>query len=136
MMWLNQAPVDWRGEVSLWFNIELVSPWRSSGVPRFIAAAELACDEYFHPVDPTDIASHRNCGNFDDVRPDRWFVTNLGNRERNLATVQLDNVDEVYEKRVSRRSTHRRTRTTGRSMCSWRRYCFTVDEPVRLDDVD
>lgn len=57
MMWLNQAPVTWSDDVSPWFNIELVSPWRSSGVPRFIAAAELACDEYFNPVAPNDIAA-------------------------------------------------------------------------------
>jgi UDPglucose--hexose-1-phosphate uridylyltransferase len=35
-----------------WFNIELVSPWRRAGVPRFIAAAEVACHEYFNPVVP------------------------------------------------------------------------------------
>jgi hypothetical protein len=26
-------------------------------VPRHIAAAELACEEYFNPVDPVDIAA-------------------------------------------------------------------------------
>ena len=57
MMWLNQAPVGWSGDVSPWFNLELVSPWRASGVPRFIAAAELACDEYFNPVAPEDVAA-------------------------------------------------------------------------------
>ncbi len=55
MMWLNQAPTTWDGE-PVWFNIEIVSPWRAAGVPRFIAAAEVACEEYFNPVDPAEIA--------------------------------------------------------------------------------
>ena len=57
MMWLNQAPTAWDGDTSPWFNIEIVSPWRSAGVPRFIAAAETACEEYFNPVDPADVAT-------------------------------------------------------------------------------
>jgi UDPglucose--hexose-1-phosphate uridylyltransferase len=56
MMWLYQAPTRWRGDVSPWFNIEIVSPWRAPGVQRFIAAAELAGEEYFNPVDPSDVA--------------------------------------------------------------------------------
>ena len=40
-----------------WFNIEIVSPWRSAGVPRFIAAAEVASEEYFNPVVPEDLAA-------------------------------------------------------------------------------
>jgi len=47
MMWLNQGD---------WFNIEIVSPWRRAGVPRFIAAAEVACEEYFNPVIPELLA--------------------------------------------------------------------------------
>ncbi|CAN5557679.1 galactose-1-phosphate uridylyltransferase [soil metagenome] len=47
MMWLNQGD---------WFNIEIVSPWRRAGVPRFIAAAEVACEEYFNPVIPEVLA--------------------------------------------------------------------------------
>ena len=49
MMWLNQHPQGW-------FNIEIVSPWRRAGVPRFIAAAEVACEEYFNPVIPEVLA--------------------------------------------------------------------------------
>lgn len=56
MMWLYQAPRSRLGDREPWFNIEVVSPWRAPGVPRFIAAAELACDEYFNPVHPADIA--------------------------------------------------------------------------------
>jgi len=47
MMWLNQGH---------WFNIDIVSPWRRAGVQRFIAAAEVACEEYFNPVIPELLA--------------------------------------------------------------------------------
>ena len=57
MMWLNQRPTVATGYDDAWFNIEIISPWRSAGVQRFIAAAELACDEYFNPVIPEDLAA-------------------------------------------------------------------------------
>lgn len=57
MMWLNQRPTDGDDWPQAWFNIELVSPWRSAGVPRFIAAAEVACNEYFNPVIPEVLAA-------------------------------------------------------------------------------
>jgi UDPglucose--hexose-1-phosphate uridylyltransferase len=57
MMWLNQRPTTATGYDDAWFNIELVSPWRAPGVLRFIAAAEVASNEYFNPVDPADLAS-------------------------------------------------------------------------------
>ena len=53
MMWVNQAP---RGAVDGWMSIEIVSPWRARGVARYIAAAEVAGEEYFNPVDPADVA--------------------------------------------------------------------------------
>lgn len=56
MMWLNQRPTDGRAWPQAWFNIEIVSPWRSAGVPRFIAAAEVACGEFFNPVIPEVLA--------------------------------------------------------------------------------
>ncbi|MDY7100319.1 MAG: galactose-1-phosphate uridylyltransferase [Actinomycetota bacterium] len=56
MMWLNQRPTT-GGFDDAWFNVEIVSPWRSAGVPRFIAAAEVASDEYFNPVVPEELAS-------------------------------------------------------------------------------
>ena len=58
MLWLNQRPTvaDADRFADAWFNIEIVSPWRSSDVQRFIAAAEVASDEYFNPVIPDDIA--------------------------------------------------------------------------------
>ena len=56
MMWLNQRPTDGAEWPQAWFNIEIVSPWRSAGVPRFIAAAEVACGEFFNPVIPEVLA--------------------------------------------------------------------------------
>lgn len=56
MMWLNQRPTD-GSSPDAWFNIEIVSPWRAAGVQRFIAAAEVACHEYFNPVVPEDLAA-------------------------------------------------------------------------------
>ena len=56
MMWLNQRPSVESGHDEAWFNIEIVSPWRSTGVPRFIAAAEVASEEFFNPIVPEDLA--------------------------------------------------------------------------------
>jgi UDPglucose--hexose-1-phosphate uridylyltransferase len=56
MMWLNQRPTDGGDWPEAWFNIEIVSPWRNKGVSRFIAAAEVACNEYFNPVIPEVVA--------------------------------------------------------------------------------
>ena len=57
MMWLNQRPTVSDGYDDAWFNIEIISPWRSEGVKRFIAAAEIASEEYFNPVIPEDLAA-------------------------------------------------------------------------------
>ena len=56
MMWLNQRPTVCHGYDDAWFNIEVVSPWRSAGVQRFIASAEVASEEYFNPVIPEELA--------------------------------------------------------------------------------
>lgn len=62
MMWINQAPTPGRPGAGSetgsdhWLDIEIVSPWRAAGVQRFIAAAEVACEEYFNPVSPEEIA--------------------------------------------------------------------------------
>jgi UDPglucose--hexose-1-phosphate uridylyltransferase len=56
MMWLNQRPTDGVDHPEAWFNIEIVSPWRRAGTSRFIAAAEVACNEYFNPVIPEVVA--------------------------------------------------------------------------------
>ena len=56
MLWLNQRPTVAGRYDDAWFNIEIVSPRRSAGVQRFIAAAEVASEEYFNPVVPEDVA--------------------------------------------------------------------------------
>lgn len=56
MMWLNQRPTVASGWDDAWFNVEIVSPWRSAGVQRFIAAAEVATGEFFNPVVPEELA--------------------------------------------------------------------------------
>ena len=60
MMWLMQRPTTTAAadeHPDAWMHIEVVSPWRSAGVSRYIAAAEVACGEYFNPVRPEDLAS-------------------------------------------------------------------------------
>ncbi len=57
MMWINQRPTDGAAWPTAWLSIEIVSPWRSAGVPRFIAAAEVGAEEYFNPVIPEDLAA-------------------------------------------------------------------------------
>jgi UDPglucose--hexose-1-phosphate uridylyltransferase len=56
MMWLNQRPTDGGAWPDAWLNIEIVSPWRRAGTARFIAAAEVASNEYFNPVIPEVVA--------------------------------------------------------------------------------
>ena len=59
MMWLMQRPSTSTAAADFpdaWFQIEIVSPWRRAGVSRFIAAAEVACNEFFNPVIPEDLA--------------------------------------------------------------------------------
>jgi UDPglucose--hexose-1-phosphate uridylyltransferase len=56
MMWLMQSPSGGGNWSDAWFHIEIVSPWRAAGVPRFIAAAEVAGGEFFNPVIPEVLA--------------------------------------------------------------------------------
>ncbi len=56
MMWLNQRPTVATGYDDAWFNVEIVSTWRDANVLRYIAAAEVASEEYFNPIVPEDIA--------------------------------------------------------------------------------
>ena len=59
MMWINQAPRTRDDWPDAWFNIEIVSPWRAQGLPRFIAGVEVASGEFVNPVDPADVAARR-----------------------------------------------------------------------------
>lgn len=58
MSWVVQAPRDAQGRAAepWWCHLRIVSPWRRAGVPRFIAAAEVATGEYVNPVSPEDLA--------------------------------------------------------------------------------
>lgn len=57
MMWINQSPRSRADFPHAWLNCEIVSQWRAPGVPRYIAAVEVATEEFFNPIDPADIAS-------------------------------------------------------------------------------
>jgi UDPglucose--hexose-1-phosphate uridylyltransferase len=57
MMWISQRPTDGGAWPDAWMHIEIVSPWRRAGVPRFIAAAEVGAGEFFNPVIPEELAS-------------------------------------------------------------------------------
>jgi len=52
MLWIHQRPFDGRAWPGARLHVEIVSPWRAPGVPRFIAAGELGSGVYFNPVDP------------------------------------------------------------------------------------
>jgi UDPglucose--hexose-1-phosphate uridylyltransferase len=51
------APTDGRAWPSAWTHLELVSPWRSAGVARYVAAGELGGGVLINPVDPDDAAA-------------------------------------------------------------------------------
>ena len=63
MMWFNQQPTlnqhridEISGSRDAWFNVEVVSPWRAANVMRYIAAAEVATNEFFTPIVPEELA--------------------------------------------------------------------------------
>lgn len=59
---------------------EIVSPWRRAGVARFIAAAEVACEEFFNPVVPEVLAHHlRRLGSANQAG-DRGTLPTVSNR--------------------------------------------------------
>lgn len=52
MLWVHQRPFDGGDWPGARLHIEIVSPWRSRGVMRFVAAGELGSGIFFNPVDP------------------------------------------------------------------------------------
>jgi UDPglucose--hexose-1-phosphate uridylyltransferase len=52
MLWIHQRPFDGRDWPSARLHVEIVSPWRAPGVPRYVAAGELGSGLYFDPVSP------------------------------------------------------------------------------------
>ena len=61
MSWINQRPFD-GSFPDAWLSIDIVSPWRRAGLPRYIAAAEIGAGEFFNPVVPEELAARlRDC---------------------------------------------------------------------------
>jgi UDPglucose--hexose-1-phosphate uridylyltransferase len=52
MLWIHQRPFDGGEWPGARLHVEIVSPWRATGVPRFIAAGELGSGVFFNPVAP------------------------------------------------------------------------------------
>jgi UDPglucose--hexose-1-phosphate uridylyltransferase len=52
MLWIHQRPFDGRDWPHARLHVEIVTPWRAPGVPRFVAAGELGSGVYFNPVAP------------------------------------------------------------------------------------
>ncbi|HUV11103.1 MAG TPA: galactose-1-phosphate uridylyltransferase [Acidimicrobiia bacterium] len=53
MLWVHQSP----GDADAHLHVHLAPPWRSPGVPRYVAAGELGSGMYFNPIAPEDAAS-------------------------------------------------------------------------------
>jgi UDPglucose--hexose-1-phosphate uridylyltransferase len=56
MLWIHQRPFDGGAWPDARLHVEIVSPWRAAGVPRYVAAGELGSGVYFNPVVPEDAA--------------------------------------------------------------------------------
>jgi UDPglucose--hexose-1-phosphate uridylyltransferase len=52
MLWIHQRPFDGGDWPQARLHLEIVTPWRAPGVPRFVAAGELGSGVYFNPVAP------------------------------------------------------------------------------------
>lgn len=52
MLWIHQRPFDGGDWPGARLHVEIVTPWRATGVPRFIAAGELGSGVFFNPVAP------------------------------------------------------------------------------------
>lgn len=52
MLWIHQRPFDGGDWPHARLHVEIVTPWRASGVVRYIAAGELGSGVYFNPVVP------------------------------------------------------------------------------------
>jgi UDPglucose--hexose-1-phosphate uridylyltransferase len=56
MLWIHQRPFDSAEWPNAKLHVEIVSPWRAAGVPRYVAAGELGSGVFFNPVSPEDAA--------------------------------------------------------------------------------
>lgn len=57
MLWVHQRPCDDEEWPAAHLHVHIAPIWRSAGVPRFVAAAEVGSAVYFNPVDPRDAAA-------------------------------------------------------------------------------
>jgi UDPglucose--hexose-1-phosphate uridylyltransferase len=57
MMWIHQRPFDGGVWPQAHVHIHVTPIWRSPGVPRFVAAAELGSEVFFNPVAPDEAAA-------------------------------------------------------------------------------
>ncbi len=57
MMWIHQRPTDGGHHPDAKLHVEIVCPWRSAGVARFVAAGELGSGEFFNPIVPEQAAA-------------------------------------------------------------------------------
>jgi UDPglucose--hexose-1-phosphate uridylyltransferase len=52
MLWIHQRPFDGGDWPDARLHVEIVTPWRAPGVPRYVAAGELGSGVFFNPVAP------------------------------------------------------------------------------------
>ncbi|MGH9260458.1 MAG: galactose-1-phosphate uridylyltransferase [Acidimicrobiales bacterium] len=57
MLWVHQRPTDGAAWPEAHVHVHVISPMRSPGVQRYVAAAELGSGTYVHPVVPEDAAA-------------------------------------------------------------------------------
>jgi UDPglucose--hexose-1-phosphate uridylyltransferase len=57
MLWIHQRPTDGGAWPTAHVHVHLVTPMRSPGVQRYVAAAELGSGAYVNPVVPEDAAA-------------------------------------------------------------------------------
>jgi UDPglucose--hexose-1-phosphate uridylyltransferase len=56
MLWIHQRPFDGGNWPQARLHVEIVTPWRASGVARYVAAGELGSGVFWNPVAPEDAA--------------------------------------------------------------------------------
>lgn len=57
MLWIHQAPTDGGDWPQAHLHVHITPIWRSSGVARFVAAAELGAEVFNNPVAPAQAAA-------------------------------------------------------------------------------
>jgi UDPglucose--hexose-1-phosphate uridylyltransferase len=57
MLWIHQRPYDGNDWPRAHVHVHVTPLWRETGVPRFVAAAELGSEVFFNPVSPFEAAA-------------------------------------------------------------------------------